>query len=468
MKNTLINKHSYDSLEKINKINSYAIKSEKTFELTGKVTPSGSKNVGLKLLALTPLFRQPFSLINVPRNNQVRYIIGLLNDFGIEVNIMSDDEKGFLLNIRPGNINRQEFSNQEVGWCRHIFLMATSILLQTGSVLVPLPGYSHYGYRPIDGQLSGLRQLGAIVSPVENGKIRIEIPEKGLKGNIINLTFPSNAVTECLILAALVAKGTTVINGAANEPETLQICDFLLKAGAKIEGIGTPSITVVGQELDCLKHPENFDIMPDRIEIATLGAALSICGGEIWLERTENYHISSILGVLNRMGILFHYNDDYLILKKSKRLLATDITTGPFPCFPTDGLGPYLTALSLSDGVSVISERMWSNRLSLTMELKRLGANIDMPNGQLAIIKGVERLSGAPVVGTDPRATAALILAGLAAEGETIVYGIDLLDNAYDSIDTKLISLGANIERIRINESDYSRRHPVYGRLEAF
>lgn len=441
---------------------------KKTLGLNGSVRVSGSKNVGLKLLTAIPMFRESVALKRVPRNNQVRYLLELLTSFGVTVSIDSDTSDGFDLSLHAETISRQEFEYHEIRCCRHMFLMAMAVLLRTGSVVVPLTGYSHYGARPIDGQLNGLRQMGAKVYNVENGKVRIEIPVSGLSGKDIFLPFPSNAITEALLWAAVAAQGTSTIHGAAQEPETIEIAKFFQKAGIKIEGLGTDRITVHGEGLDALGTPGTVEVMSDRIEAATLGAAVTICGGEIELRDVEGSHMAAIRAVLTNLGTEIEEVENAWLLRAKGRPKATDITTGPYPAFPTDAQGPYLAALSLANGISVVQERLWSNRLSLAMELKRLGAAIDVPNGQIAVIRGVERLSGAPVIGTDPRATAALTLVGLVADGETTVSGIDLLDNAYDSFDEKLRVLGAQLDRVVLPESLYSPLHPTYGRLEAF
>lgn len=440
----------------------------KTSGLSGAVRLSGSKNLGLKLLTMIPMFSEPVRLKCVPKNNQVRYLLDLLESFGITVSIHSDTPEGLDLTVHAKAVSRQEFEYQEIRWCRHMFLMAISVLLRTGSVSVPMPGYSHYGPRPIDGQLNGLAQMGAMVHAVENGNVLIEVPSGGLRGKDIFLPFPSNAITEALLWAAVAAKGVTTIYGAAQEPETLEIGRFFQQAGIKIAGLGTGLITIHGEGLEALISPGSVTVAPDRIEAATFGAAVTICGGEVRLEGIETSHLDAVRTTLINLGTEVEESDHTWLLRSKGRPRATDITTGPFPSFPTDAQGPYLAILSIAKGVSILQERLWFNRLSLAMELKRMGASIDVPNGQIAVIKGVERLSGAPVIGTDPRATAALILAGLFADGETVVSGVDLLDNAYDSFDEKLSALGARVNRVRLPAYLYSPHHPKYGRLEAF
>lgn len=446
-----------------------AVRCEKAPELSGSVRISGSKNVGLKLLTTVPMFHVPVSLKQVPRNNQVRYLLDLLKSFGTTVSTDADTPDGFNLSVHAKTILRQEFEYHEIAWCRHMFLMAVSVLLRTGFVSVPVPGYSHYGPRPIDGQINGLRQMGAVVYPVENGKVRIETPKGGLRGTDIFLPFPSNAVTEALLWAAVAAKGVTTIHGAAQEPETIEIGRFFQQAGVNITGLETTAITVHGDGLDALSSSVSVTVVPDKIEAATFGAAVTICGGEILLDGVRNHHLAAVRAILTNLGTEIVNQDEHTWLLRSKgRPRPTNITTGPFPGFPTDTQGPYLAVLSIAEGVSVLDERLWPNRLSLAMELRRMGADINVLNGQIAIVRGVDRLSGAPVVGTDPRATAALILAGLFADGETTITGLDLLDNAYDSFDEKLRSLGARVDRVIVPAPFYSRHHPMYGRLEAF
>lgn len=446
-----------------------ALKCNRTSELSGVVTLGGSKNVGLKLLTTIPMFSQPVTLKNVPRNNQIRYLLGLLSDLGVAVTVDTEGPDGFQLTLHASTIRRQQFRYEEIRHCRHMFLLAMSVLLRTGAVVVPVPGYSHYGPRPITGQLSGLERMGAKVFPIEDGMVRVELPPGGLRGSEVFLPFPSNAVTEALVWAAVAASGVTTIHGAAQEPETAEICRYFERSGVRIDGIGTTTLRITGQGLACLAPPRHgISIMRDRIEAATFGAALTACGGEIRLDGVDDIHMASVRATLSSLGTEVQSADGAWVLRAKGRPARTDITTGPHPGFPTDGLGPYLTVLSIAQGASVIREQMWFNRLSLAMELRRMGAEIDLPSAQTAIIRGVEQLRGAPVIGTDPRATAALIIAGIAARGETTVIGVDLLDNAYDGFDDKLRALGAHVELVALPASVYSPSHSEYGRLEAF
>lgn len=437
-------------------------------QLTGVINPSGSKNVGLKLLSLIPIFNIPITLKGVPKNNQVRYFLDLLRSFGAEINILADSLNGFDLTIHASDILRQEFQYQEVRWCRHAFLLAMSILVRTGAVLVPIPGYSHYGHRPVDGQLNGLRMMGAKIHPINNGSVSIEIPSTGLIAQEIFLPIPSNALTETVLWASITARGKTIIHGASQEPDLVDICEFLKLAGVSITGEGTSCIKIIGQELDYYQKSIEHSIPPDRIEIATLCAAVTMVGGEIKIKRVQSSKLAAIRVILVNLGTILEEDENNWLLHAEGHPKATDITTGPYPAFPTDAQGPFLTVLSLAKGISILYEKMWTNRLSQVMELKRMGANIDIYNGQVAVVKGVKRLHGTEVIGTDPRATAGLILAGLVADGDTIVNGIDLLDNAYDSFDEKLRALGANLERVILSDTPYNIEHPIYGRLEAF
>lgn len=446
-----------------------AIRCRKTTDLSGTVKISGSKNVGLKLLTITPMFYQSVFLRGVPKNNQVSYLLTLLESFGLTVAIEAETSSGMDVKVHAATVSRNSFNYQEVRWCRHMFLLAISILIRTGRVDVPLPGYSHYGPRPIDGQLNGLRKMGVIVHPINNGMLHMELPDDGLKGADIYLAFPSNAMTEALLWAAVGARGTTTIHGAAQEPETIEIEKFFQEAGVDIVGIGTPTVSIHSSGLDVLSSPSSFTIMPDRIEASTFGAAVTICGGEVRLDGCRNAHLGAVRATLLDLGTEVVVESDRTLLLRGKgRPSPTNISTGPYPCFPTDALGPYIAALSTAQGVSVVQERMWPNRLSLAMELKRMGAHIDVFNGQVATIKGVDHLRGAPVIGTDPRASAALILAGLFAEEETIVTGADLLDNAYDSFVEKLQGLNADVDRVTVPVDIFGHHHPLYGRLEAF
>lgn len=463
------NKESPYSLAKREESVVPAIISRKTGSLSGAVGVSGSKNVGLKLLTTTPMFDKPLFLVSVPRNNQVRYLIDLLRSFGTSVSVDSDTPLGFNLTIRSDGLSRDRFEYCEIRRCRHMFLLAVSVLARSGKVSVPMPGYSHYGARPIDGQLAGLRKMGVRVSPVKEGMIQMEIPSSGLRGAEVFLPFPSNAVTEALLWAAVAAEGTTIIHGAAQEPETIELAKFFQAADVEIRGVGTSELVIHGRGLSALRSPGDYRIIPDRIEVATLGAAIALCGGQIRLVGVRNSHLAAVRAVLGDLGVrIVDEGEDTWLLSAEGRPNAANISTGPFPGFPTDALGPYIATLSVAQGASVVQERMWTNRLSLASELKRLGAEISSPSGQVAIIQGVAHLSGAPVIGTDPRATAALMLAGLYSGGETTVFGVDLLDNAYDGLDEKLRRLGARVSRTVVSADDFHHVDPTYGRLEAF
>lgn len=264
-------------------------------------------------------------------------------------------------------------------------------------------------------------------------------------------------------------KRKNYLHGVAQEPETIEIIKFFKKAGVTINGIGTPTIEIYGSGLDDLATPSNFVIAPDRIETGSLCAALAICTGEIKLNNIRNDFLGAIRATLQNMGVnITEKGDNSWLLSCDDRPNATEIRTHPFPGFPTDAQGPFLAAMSIAKGNSILHEALWSNRLSLAMELKRMGANIKVLNGNLALVEGAESLTGTKVLGTDPRATAALIMAGLFANGETTTGGIDLLDNAYDSFDGKLKQLCAKLERKEVEFNLFSRHHPIYGKLEAF
>lgn len=441
---------------------------EKTVSLNGEVVPSGAKNSALKIVSMSLLFDGPIHLTHVPNNNQVKFGIDVLHEIGSTVSVdFEEDPPGLSIGIRTQDIKRAEILNYEVGWCRHVFLMAIPILLRTGQVVVPIPGYSHYGPRPVSAQLDALGRMGAKVGELANGRVQITLPRDGLKGSEISLSYPSVAATEAILVSAAAAKGRTIISCAAQEPEITDIGEFLKRSGVKIEGLGTPEIIVESDGLSALKQEIDYKVIPDRIEIATFGAAVATCGGRIVIKNVINSHLASVKAVLTQMGCRVETSGDDWIIYASGRPRSTDIVTRPFPGFPTDAQGPYLASLAFADGVSVVRETIWPNRLAMAMELRRMGANISVYQGNTAVIRGVPKLVGTNVVGTDPRATAGLIIAGLVAEGQTVVFGTDLIDNAYEAFDTKLRNVGARVTRETVDAREHIRIHPEYLRLEA-
>jgi len=430
---------------------------------------SGSKNVGLKILALAPLFKEKLSLVGVPRNSQVRFFLDLLRSGGADIEIIGDGDDGFNLAVDCSRYAKACFSDDDILRCRHTLLLALATLLRRGAVDVALTGYSHYGPRPIDGQISTLRKFGAVVTTPENGSIRIELPSKGLAGTDVFLSFPSNAQTEAALWLGACSRGVTRLFGAAREPETLELIKFLRTSGVNVLLSDAGVITVEGAGADRLVPPRNFVIAPDRIEVGTFVATVALVSGEVLLQGLNLDVLGSFFAIGLAMGVeMSPVGDNALQVRKQGRPLATSIDTFPYPGFPTDSLGPFVAALSVASGKSIVQEKVWPNRLALGMELKRMGANIEYLSGQIIAINGVERLSGALVCGTDPRATAALINSGLFADGVSVVTGTDLLDNAYDGYDRKLLALGAKLERTFVPAERVTREHPRYGRLEAF
>jgi len=433
------------------------------------VNIGGSKNVGLKILALTPIFKDRLSLIGVPRNNQVKFFLQLLKAAGVKIHITSDGIEGFNITLDPTNFCKSSFTDAEMLCCRHTFLVALAALLRQGSVQVALTGYSHYGPRPIDGQLNALRKFGAVITTPEDGHVNITLPNKGLSGTDVFLSFPSNAQTEAVLWLGACSIGITRLFGAAREPETVELIKFLRMSGVKISVSDVGVIVIEGVGFGGLIPPRNYSIASDRIEVGTFVAAVGLISGDVSLHGVNLEVLGALFAVGSAMGIeMSAIGDSVLHIKKTGRPTATSIDSFPYPGFPTDSLGPFVAALSVANGRSIIQEKIWPNRLAVGMELKRMGANIEFINGQIVSVTGVERLSGAVVCGTDPRATAALMNAGLYADGLSLVSGADLLDNAYDGYDQKLQMLGAKLQRILVEKEQITREHPDFGRLEAF
>ena len=408
--------------------------------LSGSVRISGSKNSALPILAATLLTKEPCVISRVPDLSDIHYMLTILNELGCEVERASGTvtvkaEK--VLTEAPYDIVRK---------MRASVCILGPLLGREKEATVSLPGGCVIGDRPIDLHLRGFEALGAAVR-VKGGNVKVLAPE--LQGATINLRgrFGSTVLgTDNVMMAAVLAEGTTVIDGAAEEPEVEDLANFLIAMGAKIEGAGTRRIIIEGvAEL----HGAEHTVIPDRIEAGTFLIAAAIIGKEVTITRAEPRHLKAILDPLAHAGFSILSGKDDVTLRSNGVGRPLRLETFPYPGFPTDMQAQMCALLATTDGISVITENVFPQRFMHVAELKRMGANIEL-QGPSAIINGVEKLSGAPVMASDLRASAALVLAGLQAENSTEINRVYHIDRGYESLDEKLNSLGAQIERVKV------------------
>ena len=402
--------------------------------LKGNVKVSGAKNAALPIMAATILVDGHTILNNVPLLQDVNSMLKMMNALDLIAEFSSENRikvwnKKKVRHLAPYDL---------VNAMRASFFVAGPILAKTGYAKIPLPGGCSIGARPVDLHLKGFEALGATVN-IEHGFC--EIQAKKLKGDRFYLDFPSVGATENIMMAATLAEGETIIENAAQEPEITDLGEFLQSAGAKIQGLN--SSTIVVQGVLSLNGIE-YDVMPDRIEAATLMIAAAITKGDVWVNDVVPNHMEALIRKMTKAGVEMEIEANRIRVKSSTRLSAVDFETLPFPGFPTDMQAQMMSLLTVCKGSAVVKETIFENRFMHASELCRMGANIKV-DGRTAVIQGVEKLSGAEVKITDLRAGAALILAGLAAEGKTTVYGLKHLNRGYDNLPDKLKSLGAKI-----------------------
>ena len=404
--------------------------------LKGKVRISGAKNSALPLMAACLLTEGRCQLKNVPQLVDIITMKKVLEGLG---SVIERENEG--LKIDCTSLSNYEAPYELVRMMRASILVLGPLLARLGRARVSLPGGCAIGRRPVDLHLKGLVQMGARIE-VREGYIEA-YAKRGLKGDNIYLDLPSVGATENIMLAASVARGVTVIEGASRAPEIIELATFLRKMGAKIEGVGTDSIRVEGvREL----HPASYSIIPDRIEAGTLLIAGAITGGEVVLKEILPHHLGIVLAKLREMGMEIEVKDNQIrILGNHPR--PVKIKTLPYPGFPTD-LQPQMTSLAcLAQGTSIITETVFEDRFAHIAELQRMGAQIER-KGQMVIVKGVPFLEGTIVKASDIRGGAALVLAGLAARGVTQICDIHHIDRGYERLEEKLSRLGARIKRV--------------------
>ncbi|MCS7214586.1 MAG: UDP-N-acetylglucosamine 1-carboxyvinyltransferase [Thermodesulfovibrio sp.] len=405
--------------------------------LKGEVTISGAKNAALPIMASTILAQGLHSFKRIPRLRDVFTMIELLRKMGglIEFNESC--------NINTTKINKFEASYDLVKTMRASILVLGPLVARFGRAKVSLPGGCAIGARPVNLHLKGLEKMGAKIS-LQEGYIIAKASR--LKGTKIYFDIPTVTGTENLMMAATLAKGTTIIENAAKEPEVVDLARYLVLMGAKIEGAGTSIIKIEG--VDELKPPQEYEIIPDRIETGTFIAIAGASAGDILLKGCRIEHIDAIILKMKDAGISFQETKNGLRVVGPKKLQAVDIKTMPYPGFPTDMQAQFMAMMTVANGTSVIKETIFENRFMHVAELRRMGADITV-EGNTATVRGVKKLKGAPVMATDLRASASLVIAGLIAEDETVIDRIYHLDRGYEELDKKLIQLGAKIKRIK-------------------
>ncbi len=409
--------------------------------LNGTIAISGAKNAALKIMCAALLTDEPLQLTNMPVTlADIRTLGGLLQHIGCNV-ALRDDSVAFL---HAKAIKNPVAPYDLVRKMRASIMVLGPLLARHHTAEVSLPGGCAIGTRPVDFHIEGLRAMGAEIT-VEDGYIKAHAPG-GLKGG--HYTFPkvSHTGTENLMMAATLAEGTTVLSNAAREPEVENLGHCLMAMGAKIEGLGTPQITIHGvKRLRGATHA----IIPDRIEAGSFMIAVALTGGEVRLQNIQLDYLSSLAGPLEKAGLkIAEDGNDVIISRNGSPLIGTDIMTEPYPGFPTDMQAQFMTMLTLCMGAGLVTETIFENRFMHVPELCRMGANITV-HGNSAIVRGVDSLHGAEVMATDLRASMALVLAGLVASGETTVNRIYHLDRGYERIVEKLSACGADITRIK-------------------
>ena len=407
--------------------------------LSGSIKISGSKNSALPILAATLLTREPCILRRVPDLSDTHYMLQILMHLGAQVERASGTVSvtaDKIESIAPYDVVRR---------MRASVCVIGPLLGRCKEATVSLPGGCVIGDRPIDLHLKGFEALGAAMR-VEGGNVKVFAPK--LTGAVVNLRGkfgPTVLGTDNIMMAAVLAEGTTVIEGAAQEPEVVDLANFLNKMGAKIEGAGTRRLIIEGvSEL----HGAEHEIIPDRIEAGTFLVAGAVCGKGITVKRVDPAHIVAVTTALTDCGFLITTDKDSVSISPNGSTKALELATDPYPGFPTDMQAQMCALLSTTEGISVVTENVFPQRYMHVAELKRMGANVDM-EGPTAIIKGVDQLFGAPVMASDLRASAALVLAGLKAEGITEVSRVYHIDRGYEHLDEKLSELGAQIERVK-------------------
>ena len=416
--------------------------------LQGEVTISGAKNAALPELCATLLVPGPVTLHNVPKLQDVATALKLIRNMGVAVNWGAETEGGRLdeVVIDASALNTPEAPYELVKTMRASIMVLGPLLARFGEATVSLPGGCAIGSRPVDQHIKGLQAMGADIR-VEHGYILAKATR--LKGARITTDMVTVTGTENLLMAATLAEGETILENAAQEPEIPDLAELLIAMGAKIEGHGTSRIRIQG--VDKLHAPARpHRIVPDRIEAGTFLCAVAAAGGDVILRNAEGRHLEAVIEKLRDAGVTIEAGDGFIRVQSpgAGALKAVSFRTSEYPAFPTDMQAQFMAVDCIAEGTATIAETIFENRFMHVNELVRLGAKIEV-DGKLAVVSGVQRLSGATVMATDLRASASLVIAGLVADGQTIVERIYHLDRGYDRMEAKLQKLGADIERVK-------------------
>jgi UDP-N-acetylglucosamine 1-carboxyvinyltransferase len=407
--------------------------------LSGEIAIGGAKNAALPLMAAGLLTSERLILSNVPRLDDIATMSALLAQHGISVDPLDDDRRRLSLG---GPIDNAEAPYDIVRKMRASFLVLGPLLARVGEARVSLPGGCAIGARPIDLHLKGLEQLGARIL-LDGGYIDARVDGR-LRGATIVFPFVSVGATENLLMAASLAEGRTVLANAAREPEIGDLAACLVAMGARIEGIGSDKLVIEG--VDAL-HGAEHAIIPDRIETGSYACAAAISGGSVFLRHARLDHLGATVRSLREAGVEVAEQSGGLMVTRLNGLHGVDVMTEAYPGFPTDMQAQFMVLMSVAEGASMVTETIFENRFMHVPELNRMGARINV-HGASAIVRGVPSLSGAPVMATDLRASLSLVLAGLAATGETVVNRVYHLDRGYEAVEQKLAACGAEIERL--------------------
>ncbi len=408
--------------------------------LQGRVKISGAKNAVLPIIAATLLGQDTPSLLDeVPALEDVHTITEVLNMLGVKAEFLAEQHQ---LRVDSSVIGSCEAPYDLVRKMRASFLIMGPLLARCGQAKISLPGGCAIGTRPIDLHLKGFEALGADIR-IGHGYIEAAAPE-GLKGAKIYLDFPSVGATENILMAASMAEGQTILENPAQEPEIVDLANYLNVMGAKIRGAGTNVIKIEGVPK---LVGRDYTIIPDRIEAGTYMVAAAMTQGDVYIENAISEHLKPVIAKLKEAGVQIEEDVDGIRVTCDKRTKAVDIKTMPYPGFPTDMQAQFMAMLSISEGTGLVTETVFENRFMHVDELKRMGANIRI-DGRTSVVEGVSGLTGCQVKATDLRAGAAMVLAGLVAEGETQVGYIHHIDRGYDDLVGKLVGLGADIRRV--------------------
>lgn len=413
--------------------------------LSGRLPISGAKNAALTLMPCALLTDEPLTLRNLPRLADVDGFGHLLNQLGASTAIQGTrpEDFGRVMTIRAGQLTSTEAPYDIVRKMRASILVLGPVLARSGEARVSLPGGCAIGNRPIDLHLKALEAIGAELE-MAAGYVKATAPGGRLSGGRYRFPVVSVGATENVVMAAVLAKGSSVIENAAREPEIVDLCNCLVAMGARIQGIGTDTLEIEG--VDRL-HGATYAVMPDRIEAGSYACAAAITGGRLELVGATVADLQATIDGLREAGVTVTETKDGVAVEANAPLGPVTLSTAPYPGFATDMQAQFMAMLCKADGTSVLTETIFENRYMHVPELARMGADIQV-HGRTAVVKGVDRLVGAPVMATDLRASMSLILAGLAAEGETAVARVYHLDRGYERLEEKLSAVGADIERV--------------------